>query len=259
MRLSNGTIITFGNDYLGPAILVEGAPTLRVETGSPAFSRWHRPGESHGSTGVWRPTKGATLEQLHKECPDVYLETIRKGLGAIPCEGLHPALENGFASEAARIHPTIDPSAYASFERLVASISSEYGFTETSERLKETAPFCDDAGPNIIALVDGSPVMLPETSPVFLSPRHWLRAVWNVNNRMMGPLMFDEVPDERRILLDGVNLLPEEGTPETHGLYYFLMARFVLAFDAESADPTASCLLEFIRLYEKGIRVLEGR
>lgn len=257
MRLSNGIDLTFGSDYLGPALLIENDSAARLLTNT---EEWELDSKSSldSPRRCWRLTDGTAITRTTNQCPSEYLDILLAEIDKLPAHNIHPALEQGLESEAKRLLPEISAEANHKYQEFIALLDSEYGFNIDSQTNQNMVPFSDDIGPNLLTIIDQEPAVLPEISPIYLAPANWRLTMWRVSNYMTGPLLMDELADSERIQFDGLSLSESELTPELTGLFYFHMARFSLFFEAWQANPNASSLQEFIRLFKSGVRPIES-
>jgi hypothetical protein len=78
--------------------------------------------------------------------------------------------------------------------------------------------------------------------------------MWRINNHMAGSLLMEEVADQEKIRFLGLSIPSGELIEKQKGMYYFHMARFILFFEAWTGNSDTPHLLEFISLFQKGIR-----
>ena len=258
MRLSNGTNITFGSDNLGHAILIDGLLDNVVLSQAPEWTIWRDASNMNDKRRCWRIPLGKSLERTSNQCPDDFFIFLKNALDKIETSIIHPALANGFESEAKRVFPAISELANEEFSSFIQLLRTEFGVNEEIEKSKSMSKFIDDIGPALIVVVDGKPAILPEIPPVYLAPNDWNLSMWRINNHMVGPLLEDGLEEEKQIQFPGLSVPPNELTSSQKGIYYFHMARFILFFEAWVGLPETPYLLEFIRLYKKGTRVLES-
>ena len=257
MNFSNGVEITFGADYLGPAIILSGNLSNNTLTGSPMWYKWED-ADKTDSRHCWRLPKHSELVRATNNCPIEYLKDAEFILNNIVADILHPALTNGFEAEAKRLFPGISAESNDKFVAFVTQIKEVYGIDEAIERNKEMTNFVDDIGPAILAVVDGHPSILPEIPTVYRAPKDWILFMWNINNHMLGPFLDSELADSQKIRFEGLILDSKVLTLEQLGLYYFHMARFILFFEAWVGNIESPYLLEFIRLITSGVDPFEN-
>lgn len=257
MRLSSGISLTFGSDYLGPAILIEGDLDSRILTKTEEWKLGENHNAARDTLKCWRLSSGKSITRTTNQCPDEFLNILIREIDKIPTTQLHPALVKGLESEAKRLLPTISTDANNQFQEFLALLDSEFGFNLNSNKNKNMLPFVDDIGPCLLTIIDGNPVVLPEIPLTYLAPKEWRLSMWRINNYMIGPLLMDELEDSEQIQFKGLSMASDELTAELKGLFYFHMARFILFFEAWQDNPDAPHLQEFIRLFKSGIRFLE--
>lgn len=252
MNLSNGTVVTFGQDYLGSVILLDGNIKPNTLTESVFWSRWQSPNKDD-KRRFWRLPKKLNLKRVSNNCPKEYFEFLKVKLDSLSVTQLHPALVNGFHSEAKRLFPEISEKSNNLFVKLISKIKTKYSIEEDIELDKEKTNFVDDIGPSILTLIDDEPSILPEIPKVYSAPKNWLSIMWNINNHMVGPLINMGLPDEEIIQFQGLELEYKNLSSEEIGLYYIHMSRFILFFEAWTGNIETPYLNEFIRLIEDGI------
>ena len=258
MRLSNGANITFGSDNLGQAILIDGQLDNGVLSQAPEWTIWKDSNNVNDERRCWRITLGKTLERTSNQCPDDFFTFIKNALDKIETNVIHPALVNGFESEAKRLFPAISELANDEFLSFIQTLRTEFEINEETEKLKSMSKFVDDVGPALIVLVDKKPAILPEIPMVYFAPSDWVLSMWRINNHMVGPLLEAGLEEESEIQFPGLSIPPNELTLNQKGIYYFHMARFILFFEAWVGLSETPYLLEFFRIYKKGVRVLES-
>ena len=104
-----------------------------------------------------------------------------------------------------------------------------------------------------MGILNNKPYLLPEIPPVFKAPFDWLQIMWNINNHMQGPILDENISEDKRIIFDGMKLEKNTISQNHLGLYYLHMSRFILFFEAWTQNPETPSLREFIRLFDKGI------
>jgi hypothetical protein len=249
--------ITYGSDYLGHAILIHGDPKLNVFSQSPDWILDESAGTLNEHRRCWRIPSGKILERTTNQCPMDFFEFLAQQLEGITASELHPSLVDGFESEAERCFPEISEEAKNQFKSFVNLIKTTFEINEEEEKAKVMTSFVDDMGPNLLVLIDQKPSILPEIPAVYLAPKDWAIAMWRINNHMIGPLLMEEVADEEKIQFLGLSIPSGELTEKQKGIYYFHMARFILFFEAWTGNSDTPYLLEFIRLFKKGIRYFD--
>jgi len=256
MRLSSGISLTFGSDYLGPAILIEGALNSRILTKTEEWELGANHNAARDTLKCWRLSSGKSITRTTNQCPDEFLNILIREIDKVHTTQLHPALVKGLESEAKRLLPSISTDANKQFQEFLALLDAEFEFNINSTKNKDMAPFVDDIGPYLLTIIDDKPVILPEIPPIYLAPKEWRLSMWRINNYMIGPLLMDELEDSERIQFKGLSIASDELTLELKGLFYFHMARFILFFESWQGNPDALHLQEFIRLFKSGIRFI---
>jgi hypothetical protein len=257
LELSNRMSITYGSDHLGHAILIDGDPKLNVLSQSQDWILDESAGTLNDHRRCWRIPSGKIMERTTNQCPMEFFEFLEQQLEGISTLELHPSLVDGFESEAERSFPEISEEAKNQFKSFVNLIKTTYGINEEEERAKVMMPVVDDIGPNLLVLIDQKPAILPEIPKTYLAPKDWAIAIWRINNHMIGPLLMDEVADEKKIQFLGLSMPFGELSERQKGIYYFHMARFILFFESWTRNPNTPHLLEFIRLFKKGLRYFD--
>ncbi len=255
MRLSNGIILSYGLDHLGPAILVEGNIKETVKTNS---LNWTLQEGLSENMNCWRLPKDFSLKRTINQCSIEYLDICRSTLASVDTKINHPALTFGFENDAIWLYPLISEAANKQFISFIHYLKSEFNISERAELEKVKENFVDDIGPTILTIVNNKPSVLPEIPTVYRAPKEWVLIMWRINNYMVGPIINEDIQNTQKIRFDGLMLKTLEITNLNRGLYYFHMARFILFFEAWGGSPEALNLLEFIRLIKEGIDPLES-
>ena len=257
MRLSNGTSILFGSDSSGHAVVFDGIDGTTTLSDSPEWKLDVESGSPEDRRRCWRIPLKKTLERPTNQCPEDYLLFLQQEIGKLSPEGLHPALINGLEMEAERLFPKISEEGKNQFKSFISLLKNSFQIDEEQECSKLMSNFVDDIGPTLLVLIDQKPSILPEIPSIYLAPNDWSLAMWRINNHMVGPLLVENVEDQDKIQFLGLSLASNELSERQKGIYYFHMARFILFFEAWTENPDVPHLLEFIRLFRKGIRFLE--
>lgn len=251
MRFSTGTQLAYGADAEGAALMISGDPALRIVAPPPI---WDLSGEKLDGTRIWRLPKGKTLSRVQRPVKPAAFNVLTAHLELIDTVGTHPALKNGLEAEAKRLYPKMSSEAASDFAQLTAFLGEKFGITLSHWEAMAISPFTDDIGPELLVLVNGQIVPLPEMPPVYTAPSIWGITQWTAANAMFGPYADDNVPDHQQISFTGVGNIPDAQSPLVEGLIYYHGARFITIYEAWVANPEMPLLRKFIRLILSGQR-----
>lgn len=253
MRFSTGTQVVYGADGEGAGVLIAGDMAGRIVT-PPAI--WDLSEDKPDGTRVWRLPKGKTLTRIQRPLKSNAFQALIAHLNTVDTVGRHPSLTQGLESEAARLYPELDAVADDAFRRFTRFLDHQFGVNLAAWEGQPNAPFTDDIGPELLVLVNGQPVPLPELPPIYRAPRLWQITQWTAANAMFGPYADESLPSHQQISYMGVDLddIPNAQSPLVEGLMYYQGARFIIIFEAWVGNPAMPLLRKYIDLLMDGQR-----
>jgi hypothetical protein len=277
MNFVNGMTLQWGSDWQGAGVLIENAPheqrLLRPDpehwTAQP--SNGHSREQPPRNMVSWKLPEKWDYERLHpgqegtmvKEqaamaALEMALGQVVEANGAPPT---HPAVENGFASEARRLKPNISAKAEAKFGEFVAFLQDQIGLTTVGTLV----PYCDDTHCGLFVLA-GPPgeemkmCVLPEIPSLWLAPEGWAKAQWRCTSTFQGPFPRAIVPPgmEGKVFVNGSlgDKVPANELERDEGLMYWLYACRLLVYDS---DAECELTADYMASIMNGYRPATGR
>ena len=249
MHLSNLTAFIFASTEDGQALIFGGPIERNIVLPNPNWLKVRDEPEQR----VWDLREKLAVQRITQRCSSHQYSLIRKRIETVSPAGLHPALINGFESEALRLFPDIGADAQKEYFKFISFLRERFDLTEEQQRNRRLSNYVDDIGPKLFVLVDGDFDLLPEIPSVYSAPEEWSSISWNVNNHMIGPILdVDEGELPRPIVFQDLEANFEALNSEQQALYFFHMSRMVLVFEAETLNTEAPYLKELIRLVLNG-------
>jgi hypothetical protein len=238
-----GVSYAFSEDYRGKVLTVRSKDDNTVTTGSLDFFFLDR--------HVWALGKDCkTVGPMRHHGPFASFKVVEEWIDSCSGRKLHPAIEYGLEWEASRILPIISPSSLQAFCSFVKYLSDEYNLTSQSEKQEKMVSFCDDIGPDLLALVNHKPVILPEIPFLYKAPKLWREMMWNINNCLVS------VSNKScNIILYNVPERLKWCSSREKGLYLYHIARCLLYLDAMEKDPDAALTMSWIENVKQGIEL----
>ena len=169
-------------------------------------------------------------------------------------------MENGFQNELLRLFPEVDQKVVAVYKSFISFLVDEFDLKQTLSGNEVLKVYTDDLGPCLVSLLDGNYILPPEIPPLYFAPKEWRVLTWWINNYFSGPYPENAHPEILRALkgkrFDWGTLLIDKSfkNKQTEGLVYFLMAKFMIIYEAWMFDDNganlAKSLLDFIDLVQ---------
>ncbi len=93
--------------------------------------------------------------------------------------------------------------------------------------------------------------LLPEFSKLYLAPSIWRSITWFIHNYLAGPYPKDpDFPDLEHFQWNKLKIPQSFNSPYCEGLAYFLIANFIIIYEAFSENPTCNSLQLYIDLIQ---------
>jgi hypothetical protein len=273
MNFVNGMTLQWGKDWEGAGVLVENAPhEQRLRRPDPEHwimqpSTGHSREQPPGNMISWKLPKNWNYERIHpgqegtmgkEQAAMAALETalgqVVEANGAPPA---HPAVQNGFASEARRLNLNISGKAEAKFGDFVAFLQDKIGLTTEGKLV----PYCDDTHCGLVSLA-GPPgeekklCVLPEISSLWLAPEGWAKAQWRCTSTFQGPFPFAGM--KGKVFVNGSlgDRVPANELERDEGLMYWMYACRLLIYDN---DAECKLTVDYMASIMNGARPATGR
>jgi hypothetical protein len=251
MRLWSDTHVTFGNDHIGYGIIIQGGEKESALTNN---ASWEMEEEKNNENGVlFRLKNKSKYLTLRPPYANQLNNVLRDLLKDQESKGKHPAFTAGFSKEAKRLFPDIDSKAEKLFSDFVDFLNVEFGLTENCDTITEWSNYADGFGPNFAVIIDNFPILLPVLPIVYEVPTEWLDASYFAITSMYGPNVDLDIPAEQSWYFT-TSYSPKD--LPTEGLFYFQVARAMVAWAAWENDPSGRFLTRICDLVMSGYRPL---
>lgn len=209
---------------------------------------WKYEGERPKGTRVYTSTFYGRIELFKKPLKEESAKLLFQMLDRISPNEKHPALENGFKSEAARLYSSIDQNALNTYFDFIEYLNKEYQIEDLTKRETEFSSYSDDIGPFVMGKVGGRAFLLPEFPKLYLAPSLWRSITWFINNYLSGP--YPEEQGIERFHWNKLKLPQSFNSPYCEGLAYFLIANFIIIYEAFSEKESCDSLQLYIDLVQ---------
>lgn len=212
---------------------------------------WKYEGERPKGTRVYTSTFYGRIELFKKPLKEERAKQLFQMLDSISPEEKHPALENGFKSEAKRLFSSIDENVLHSYFKFIDFLNETYQIEDLTKSETELSSYSDDIGPFVMGKVGDRSFLLPEFSKLYLAPSIWRSITWFIHNYLAGPYPKDpDFPDLEHFQWNKLKLPQSFNSPYCEGLAYFLIANFIIIYEAFSENPTCNSLQLYIDLIQ---------
>ena len=220
---------------------------------------FHPPQNSQGKR-KWDLIQKGELKSTQKPLGNGIFDQLTRDLDYFNPKNLHPSLENGFQNELLRLFPEVDQKVVAVYQSFISFLVDEFDLKQNLSGNEVLKVYTDDLGPCLVSLLDGNYILPPEIPPLYFAPKEWRVLTWWINNYFSGPYPENAHPEILRALkgkrFDWGTLLIDKSfkNKQTEGLVYFLMAKFMIIYEAWMFDDNganlAKSLLDFIDLVQ---------
>jgi len=217
---------------------------------------WKYAGEKPSGTRIYESKFYGQLNIFKKPLDDKLADTIFNALNVISINELHPALSKGFKNEPKRLFPEIDEPSNSKFSNFIDFLNLEFDLEKNSLNDLKRLPYSDDIGPYMLGFIGDRPFLVPEIPNMYLAPSNWRLVTWYINNYFSGPYPNDkENKDLERFHWNKLTLDLSFQTKYYEGIAYFLIAKFILIYEAFSNNRSCTSLNLFIDLIKtEGMR-----
>ncbi len=217
---------------------------------------WNYAGEKPSGTRIYESKFYGQLNIFKKPLDNNLAHTIFNALDEASPNELHPALSKGFKNEPKRLFPEIDESSNAKFSGFIDFLNLEFDLEKNSLNESKQVPYSDDIGPFMLGFIGYRSFVVPEIPNMYLAPSNWRLVTWYINNYFSGPYPKDKENTKldrfhwNKLILD-----PSFQTKHYEGIAYFLIAKFILIYEAFSNNHRCTSLNLFIDLIQaEGMR-----
>tara|TARA_B110000093_G_scaffold181104_1_gene224445 strand:+ start:619 stop:1401 length:783 start_codon:yes stop_codon:yes gene_type:complete len=217
---------------------------------------WKYAGEKPSGTRIYESKFYGQLNIFKKPLDDKLANTIFNELDEASLNELHPALSKGFENEPKRLFPEIDKTSNAKFSGFINFLNLEFDLEKNSLNEIKQVPYSDDIGPFMLGFIGDRSFVVPEIPNIYLAPPSWRLVTWYINNYFSGPYPNDnENKNLERFHWNKLKLDPIYQTKQYEGIAYFLIAKFIIIYEAFSNNHSCTSLNLFIdSIQDVGLR-----
>lgn len=217
---------------------------------------WRYVGEKPSGTRIYESKFYGQLNIFKKPLNDKLAVTLFDALDLVSKIELHPALSKGFKNEPKRLFPEIDEATNTRFSTFIDFLKLTFDLEKHSVNESERLPYSDDIGPFMLGFIGDRSFVIPEKPTVYSAPPSWRLITWYINNYFSGPYPNDNKnSDTERFHWNKLKLDPIYQTKHYEGVAYFLIAKFIIIYEAFSKNNSCTSLNLFIdSIQEEGLR-----
>ena len=250
---SDGLTYTGSTEKSIAYLLFQSKTIETVPVGSKLWKYW---GEKPIGTRLYKSKYYGRLEIFKKPLPDKRRKLLYNTLDSLSTSEKHPALGEGFAGEAKRLFPLLNNEVTTAYSSFIAFLNQVYRLEEKAKKAENLVPYCDDIGPFMMGRIGNRDFVIPELPQVFLAPELWRDITWIINNYLSGPYpISEETGFKEHFHWCNVKIDPILNTPYHEGTAYFLIAKFIIIYEAFSKNEKGNSLQLYIDLIQnQGIR-----
>lgn len=252
-RFSDGLTYTGSTEKSIAYLLFQGKATETKPRDSTLWKYW---GEKPIGTKLYKSKYYGRLEIIKKPLPDIKRKLLYDTLDTLNVSEKHPALQQGFILAAQKLYPLMRKEIFPYYTSFISFLNQVYGLEEKMRTEKNLIPYSDDIGPFMMGRVGDRDFVIPELPNVFLAPALWRDITWIINNYLSGPYPISEEKGfKEHFHWCNVKIDPKLNTPYHEGTAYFLIANFIIIYEAFSKNKTCNTLKKYIDLIQnQGIR-----
>lgn len=188
------------------------------------------------------------LKIFKKPLPDHSLEKLLKTIDQLEVKEVHPCFIQGMENEALRIFPKLNPKVVSQYKSFIGYLNQKFDLHNWTRKDLEMKPFTYDLGPMMMGTLGERVFVLPEITKVYQAPSAWREINWYINNYFSGPYPNAEKLNTSYFNWSNLTLDKPYDSKEYEGLAYYLMANFIVIYEAWMDRPTADSLTLFIQL-----------
>ena len=252
-RFSNGLTYTGSTEKAMSYLLFQENEQNIVRQDSPLWKYW---GEKPIGTRLYKSKYYGRLEIFKKPISDTRRKLLYDTLNSLHISKKHPALADGFSGEAKRLFPLINDKVISAYSSFITFLNQEYGLSEKVKNTEKLIPYSDDIGPFMMGRIGDRDFVIPEMPQVFLAPALWRDITWIINNYLSGPYpVSEETGFKEHFHWCNVKIAPSLNTQYHEGTAYFLIAKFIIIYEAFSKNTEGTSLKLYIDLIQnQGLR-----
>mgnify|MGYP001306182631 FL=1 len=252
-RFSDGLMFTGSTEKAISYLVFQSGMLKEKEFKSSLWTYW---GEKPEGTRIYKSNLYGRLKIFKKPLDDKYMDFLFKSLDLIEVTDIHPVLNKGFKLEAKRLFQKIDNQMVKKFIDFIDFLNLSFNLESQTKSETKLLSYSDDIGPFMLGSIGTSAFVIPEIPKLFLAPPSWRKITWIINNYFSGPYPKDsKTPDLNFFHWNNLKLSSELNSPYYEGIAYFLIAKFIIIYEAFSKKKKCSSLDLYIDLIQRdGIR-----
>lgn len=243
-RFSNGLTYT-GSTEKAMAFLMfqSGRDNINFPT-----KLWKYETEKPEGNRIYLSKKYGRLQVFKKPLKDHVYAILQKELSQVSKLDDHPVFSEGFDIQSKRLFPDIKPEIEKQYWNFIRFLQSDFKLDYWRNSSHKKLPFSDDFGPYMLGQIGNDYFTLPELPPLYLAPKKWSEISWLINNYFSGPYPVTDKMPSPHFEWGGLQLANDYNTPEIEGLAYYLIANFILIYEAWMNRSSCDSLKLFVEL-----------
>lgn len=213
---------------------------------------WNYWGEKPAGTRMYKSKFYGRLKLFNKPLNEKAEKMLFEKLDKFKIKNYHPAFKSGFKNEAKRLFQDIDSNVEIQYNSFIDFLKVEFNLETKINKEVEFASYSDDIGPFMIGSIGDKNFIVPETPNLYLAPKDWRIITWYINNHLSGPYPKDK--DHSNLESFHWNNLKLDDKFNSHyyeGIAYYLIANFILIYEAFSKRKSCDSLSLYIDLIQK--------
>ena len=252
-RFSDGLMFTGSTEKAISYLVFQSGMLKKKEFKSSLWTYW---GEKPEGTRIYKSNLYGRLKIFKKPLDDKYMDFLFKSLDLTEVKDIHPVLNKGFKLEPKRLFQKIDNQMVKKFIDFIDFLNLSFKLESQTKSETKLLSYSDDIGPFMLGSIGTSAFVIPEIPKLFLAPPSWRKITWIINNYFSGPYPKDsKTPDLNFFHWNNLKLSSELNSPYYEGIAYFLIAKFIIIYEAFSKKKKCSSLDLYIDLIQRdGIR-----
>ena len=252
-RFSDGLMFTGSTEKAISYLVFQSGMLKKKEFKSSLWTYW---GEKPEGTRIYKSNLYGRLKIFKKPLDDKYMDFLFKSLDLTEVKDIHPVLNKGFKLEPKRLFQKIDNQMVKKFIDFIDFLNLSFNLESQTKSETKLLSYSDDIGPFMLGSIGTSAFVIPEIPKLFLAPPSWRKITWIINNYFSGPYPKDsKTPDLNFFHWNNLKLSSELNSPYYEGIAYFLIAKFIIIYEAFSKKKKCSSLNLYIDLIQRdGIR-----
>ncbi len=192
------------------------------------------------------------LGQLHinkKPLNDNYYDFFCHKIDLYQSKVKHPSIEFGFSNEAFRLFPKINKKTNFEYRKFIDYLNIKYGLEDKVNKENKLYNYIDDFGPFCLVRIGTHKFLIPELPNIYLAPNNWRLLTWYINNSFSGP--YPKNTKNIYFSWGDFNINYYLNSDYDKAIAIFLIAKFIIIYEAWVGKPQCEALLRYIELITK--------